>query len=557
MKNKYHIFGFVLILFIFLMKIIVYNQCLAASYYVKNGGDDNKQGLSDDEAWATIGKVNNFKFSDGDAVSFKRGDTFADATLLNPKVNNFVIQSYGEGKKPIIDGNKIQPIRIYGDIKIKNLTIKDIDISGSNRYENKDNNITLQNINNLIISGVIGDGKATGGFGKNAIGIKDCEGNIIIKECVLSNWGPEKIPSGGTDFMGIAIIDINIGLVEIYNNKISNIEADCVHLYRCSVDTHIHDNLFWNAGENIIDVKASSNCQIYRNEMYNTNAFLGIGGQGGKTFIVVHSVISAPDCQVKNNKIYSNYFHDTIDGEAIHLGGEPNAVEGIDIYYNKFVNCKGNIRILNTSGLYFYYNLLINPIGNSESYGKDMGGIYLNNGAVGTNYIYSNTIYNGQGTCKQLVCLAHSGPEGVHIINNIISQAIDDPNFISIYWMGHGQTPKIENNCLYKKGGGNIVKWKKNYYHSENWNDFLKICPDNIFDNPQFIDITLNRFELLPASPCIDKGVPLDDKFSYGLSYNQEPFFSEVLQQNEHGSSWEIGAFVYGISKPKNLAIIY
>jgi len=45
----------------------------AQSYYVKNGGDDNADGLSDATAWATIFKVNRHPFNVGDDVYFKVG----------------------------------------------------------------------------------------------------------------------------------------------------------------------------------------------------------------------------------------------------------------------------------------------------------------------------------------------------------------------------------------------------------------------------------------------------------------------------------------------------
>ena len=51
------------------------NPGYSATYYVKNGGDDRANGLSDANAWATIAKVNDFAkspgFSDGDIIQLK------------------------------------------------------------------------------------------------------------------------------------------------------------------------------------------------------------------------------------------------------------------------------------------------------------------------------------------------------------------------------------------------------------------------------------------------------------------------------------------------------
>jgi len=46
------------------------------NYYVKNGGNDDLDGLSDENAWATINKVNSFNFQEGNNVFFKCGGIY-------------------------------------------------------------------------------------------------------------------------------------------------------------------------------------------------------------------------------------------------------------------------------------------------------------------------------------------------------------------------------------------------------------------------------------------------------------------------------------------------
>lgn len=48
----------------------------AATYYVKPNGNDNLDGRSDATAWKTIGKVNSYSFATGDDVYFKCGGTW-------------------------------------------------------------------------------------------------------------------------------------------------------------------------------------------------------------------------------------------------------------------------------------------------------------------------------------------------------------------------------------------------------------------------------------------------------------------------------------------------
>jgi hypothetical protein len=55
----------------------------AASYFVKNGGSDAADGLSDANAWANISKVNSTAFSAGDTINFRRGSTSGPAPLCS------------------------------------------------------------------------------------------------------------------------------------------------------------------------------------------------------------------------------------------------------------------------------------------------------------------------------------------------------------------------------------------------------------------------------------------------------------------------------------------
>ena len=76
-----------------------------ATYYVKNGGNDNYSGLTDALAWATITKVNAQTFNAGDFVYFKRGSVWREEVSLVPdsgSAGNYITYSaYGTGNKPL------------------------------------------------------------------------------------------------------------------------------------------------------------------------------------------------------------------------------------------------------------------------------------------------------------------------------------------------------------------------------------------------------------------------------------------------------------------------
>ena len=73
------------------------------AYYLSNDGDDSADGTSPETAWATIGRLNSAQLQKGDAVFFRRGDTWRNEMLLpRPYVT---YSAYGEGAKPRLIGS--------------------------------------------------------------------------------------------------------------------------------------------------------------------------------------------------------------------------------------------------------------------------------------------------------------------------------------------------------------------------------------------------------------------------------------------------------------------
>ena len=65
-----------------IVSILIFGSAPAQkTYYVKTGGNDNADGLSDATAFASLSKVNTLRLSPGERVLFRRGDTFAGVLL--------------------------------------------------------------------------------------------------------------------------------------------------------------------------------------------------------------------------------------------------------------------------------------------------------------------------------------------------------------------------------------------------------------------------------------------------------------------------------------------
>jgi hypothetical protein len=510
------------------LMFFVAGQAYATTYYVKNGGDDRKSGLSDAEAWATIGKVDSFQFSPGDTVCLKRGSVFSDRTFVGPRVDSFTLQDYGTGSKPHIDVNIIKAIDINPVTTIRNLTIRNIDISGQNWAVGKDSAIVISGVDGLLLDGIYGDGHRNNlNGGKTAITVGAsatrlaCKGTIEIKNCELLNYGPPVIPTPGTDFMGLVLYGIVDGIVSIHDNVIHDVNADCIQIYLSTATVDVFNNTLYNPGENCIDIKASSNVTVHDNQVYRQPTFVGYGGSGGGSIIGIHDPTLqylTTNIVIRNNKFSGE------DSNAINLGHCSNVqildnqikggtamgvnmsdVDSIQIGRNRFEGLSGTIYIgLYTSNLEVFENTISNPKILDRA-GFDAGGIYENNNSTNVTKIYNNTIYNSSGLCGQLININTS--QGTQITNNVVYQGRATgvaPR--ALYAPGHGKLPIVENNCWYNAASSGIIRFLTTDYGLTNYAVWRAGHPGDIFADPEFTDPSNGDFGLRDGSSCAGRG---------------------------------------------------
>ena len=91
--------------FLFLFSITSILQ--AQTYYVSGTGDDSNSGISPDDAWQTISKVNSCQLNPGDSILFNRGDCWRKQLI--PQSGNYegyiLYGAYGVGDKPLFLGS--------------------------------------------------------------------------------------------------------------------------------------------------------------------------------------------------------------------------------------------------------------------------------------------------------------------------------------------------------------------------------------------------------------------------------------------------------------------
>lgn len=492
----------------FLLISIAGSPADGAVYYVKDTGNDAASGLSDEEAWKTIARINRHSFSAGDTVCLKRGSRFADATLSSPNVDDFTFSDYGEGEKPHLDGRAIRPVYISPPRTISNLTIRNIDISGQDWTYNKELNMHIINVNNLVLDGIQGDGHKNGNSsdGKNAVTVQRCMGRIQIMNCVLSNWGPNDLPKPGRDYMGIVLLNINEGEYSIHDNMINNVNADGIHICDCTAPGIVTKNTISNCGEDGIDIKGTSNCTIINNEFFRTEAFVDRGGSGWaaySTFIVVHEGYA--NSISSNIVIRSNQFrHGNVNAVRI---ASANATE---IAHNYIFNTNGAVCIANIStNTLVHNNTIINPRYtpgyHSQSTGDvvDGGAIHEHNTGTGTK-IHHNTIVNTSGSARHLISFACSN--GAEVTRNVVYHANPDSQAYCLFRYPCGSLGVVDRNCWFNANSSNRIKDGRTVYPVNTLADWLVAHPGDQFGDPLLIDAGSGKYQPSPSSSCRDEG---------------------------------------------------
>lgn len=237
-------------------------------YYVRDDGDDANNGLSDGNAWRTVGKVYtefyNSTFNRGDNIYFKADDTFPITAWGNElRIRNIggssgylTIGKYGSGADPIFDCNGQAVPAVYIHESYSNIDyfiIQDIEFYDAGEaliYIRGATNFTLQRL-------TIHETTAGGGSSPGIYILKDAQ-TFTINDC------------------------------EIYDTN-----GECIYLGTWNDDTDrtgycsIYDNNLHDCGAEGIDCKAGTrNVKVMYNTLTNCNdntawgSAIRLGGQG-------------------------------------------------------------------------------------------------------------------------------------------------------------------------------------------------------------------------------------------------------------------------------------
>ena len=158
------------------LALFVATSCQAATYYVRNDGNDRANGTSDAAAWATLDKVNRHSFKTGDVVLFREGGRWegklavdwsgtasAYATVGAYYVENGTAKKGQRGQRPIIEGGGRYPtggihdalivINTRDYVRIENLEVRDSEGRGIGFVRSAHGDVV-----NTVVDGTYGSG---------------------------------------------------------------------------------------------------------------------------------------------------------------------------------------------------------------------------------------------------------------------------------------------------------------------------------------------------------------------------------------------------------------
>ena len=455
----------------------------SANYYIDAiTGNDSDSGLSSTLAWKTLTKVNATTFQAGDSILFKTDGVWIGQ--LYPKgsgsaISPIVIDKYGDGSKPIFDGDGMTGtgvVYLYNQQywEINNLEItNDAAIEGDRRGVRIEisnfktaNHIYLQNLYVHNIKGLVGQDRihkrtAAIGFAILSVStleshfndiivrgctIKDCENQGIITECVSgdgyqpgsSSWNRRKITNA---------------LIE--NNIISGISKNAMIL-----------RLFEGG-------------LVQNNVCYDTAN--GVSGNTIYSIACLNTVFQFNEC-------FENHSPDDHDGSMYDADlRSPGTIwqysYSHDNNHGLFVNCT----VQADDSVVCRYNISQN----------DRGIIFCINYPVTNINIYNNTVYIPSHLSPIIISERNNGDDGTRTYN-FKNNIIYNNSAKSTYIINKTYTRFIDYNCFY------------GYHPINEPADNHKIKQDPMFENPgsggQGLN-TVDGYKLQAGSPCIGTGV--------------------------------------------------
>lgn len=539
-------------------------QGSGTTYYVDAAAaDNNKDGMSEQNAWKDFEKINETTFQPGDRILLKAGCEWTGVTL-SPKGSGtqdspIIISSYGEGNMPKLTGNAAVGELVslcdqqYWDISNLDISNTAPDLKGNDNIAfNDTNGSKLQDVrgiqiagktsakelhgfrlHNLYIHDVTGTCQWIGGSGTAKPGMSygnGWDGSKRTGGIVFEILQPETAEQGATTFHDVTIdenvlIDNSFGGIILKQWMGSKVEANAPGY-----------NVNWANGDDSkrSPCTASSNWKPHSNVTIKNN-YLNHAGSGYacntiymtscKESMIEHNVSDgAGTCAIElyyTDDVVIQY-NEIANVVAKAGGADSNAIDpdkkatNALIQYN-YSHGTGD-GILLCGFIYGTSVVRYNVI-------QDASKRYLNpHGDRGVNYIYNNLFYNTLN--QKTVTFVNTSGDGRayndnnkhYFYNNIFYNTNDSVQEVNIVG---GKGAAYSNNCYYGTKGVQAE------------GDENAIFSDPCFKGGE----GLGQFALKDTSPLIHAGIDADsrlegDGLTFYTGVKSTDFFGTAIHQS-------------------------
>jgi len=477
-------------------------------YYVDaTNGNDANTGNNINAPWQTITKVNNTKFTPGDSILFKCGETWSGVSLhplgSGTSGRPIVISKYGTGNLPkiVADTNGIHNIHAVYLFNQQYFTISNLEITNNYAASMSDtlvtfgvhvvgtnsgtlSGITIKNLMVHDVTGAHGSKPESGGIMCQVTGSSNVTtfDSLIIEGCKVYN----------VDRTGISTQSSWSG---------RDINGDYgTTPWRPFTNVFIRYNRIDSAAGNGIIIRNSQSPIVEHNILWKC----GIYFTGNALF-----TFNCNDAIVQYNEVaYTVYNPGDVDASA--LDGDYRCHRSI-FQYNYTHDNEGGFAVVvcaPTTGLpatfddstVFRYNVSLND-GHHNGGKNNEGQVISVTGQTTNTYFYNNTIYSSNDYNYLILQRTWGGGS---------SGVYPDATFYNnnIFYLNQ------KNSTLLTNGGSTGTSFDYNLFYQPLGGTMSLIDQHIITLDPQFVNpgkpdtgfASLSGYKLLSTSPCINSG---------------------------------------------------
>jgi hypothetical protein len=388
----------------------------AATYYVRNGGNDSADGRSHGTAWASLSKVNNYSFAQGDQVLLYEGNRWVgqvtvdwSGTLGAYYLDGSTPKSGYRSSAPTIDGEDRIPSSRYDalvTVTASNARVENVRVMNS-----EGRGIGIIDGDTVSIVGCSVANISGGGIHFLRSNGSRAENNFVTEAGVgaregASTWGAS-----------IEIVKSNSAVIR--GNTVSEVYGEGINTHDASQYTLIEQNKLFGVRAVGIYSDGAPDTTIRRNIVVGTSnsAWWRSGSSVGAGIALNNEAYhypigggsQSPSIQSKRAKIYGNLVSYTSTGLAIWGQGLPEtSYDGVMVYNNTFVDNNTQVSLNNKPkpGAYFMNNILLSlSSGTKDVEGTDLNGMtaknnYFSQGNPGGGYVHAGNRFTGLTLAK-------------------------------------------------------------------------------------------------------------------------------------------------------------